>query len=68
MTRALGVAAIVVVGALMVLAIPFLWLATEAPARPICGFIDGGLITLGVPDPSFAPSGQLDPTSPSTPA
>jgi hypothetical protein len=60
MTRALGVAAIVVVGALMVLAIPFLWLATEAPARPICGFIDGGLITLGVPDPSFAPSGQLD--------
>jgi murein DD-endopeptidase MepM/ murein hydrolase activator NlpD len=56
-SRAVGVVAVVVVGALLILAVPFLWLATEAPARPVCGFIDGGIIVT-VPD-SYIPDGRL---------
>jgi murein DD-endopeptidase MepM/ murein hydrolase activator NlpD len=55
---AAGLAALVAGGAVLVLLVPMLWLATEAPARPICGFIDGGLIVT-VPDPSLAADGHL---------
>jgi murein DD-endopeptidase MepM/ murein hydrolase activator NlpD len=53
-----GIGAAVVVGAVALLLIPMLWLASEAPARPICGFVDGGLIVT-TPDPSLAADGHL---------
>jgi murein DD-endopeptidase MepM/ murein hydrolase activator NlpD len=56
--RSLSALAVLVSGALLVLFVPLLWLASEAPARPVCGFIDGGLIVTA-PDPQLAADGRL---------
>jgi murein DD-endopeptidase MepM/ murein hydrolase activator NlpD len=58
MSKVFSTAAVVLAGALVLLGVPFLWLATEAPASPVCGFIDAGMIVTA-PDPHVARDGRL---------
>jgi murein DD-endopeptidase MepM/ murein hydrolase activator NlpD len=55
------VAGVSAMGALLVivLLLPLLWLASESPASPICGFIDAAGAVVTVPDPAVAPDGHL---------